>query len=193
MQFGQTNMTNLNLDDYFKEYKECLIPENLFSDLSKAKDIIESANRENGKIIFAGNGASSSISSHAALDFTKQANIKATSYHDPALITAFVNDYGYDNWLREVFVKYTQKNDIGILISVSGESRNIINAAKFLKENGNKVISFSGKSINNELRSISDLSFWVDSQSYNIVEGIHMIWVTTIIDMIIGKSVYSVS
>jgi D-sedoheptulose 7-phosphate isomerase len=76
---------------------------------------------------------------------------------------------------------------------VSGESRNIINAAKFLKENGNKVISFSGKSINNELRSISELSFWVDSQSYNIVEGIHMIWVTTIIDMIIGKSVYSVS
>ena len=186
-------MTNLNLDNYYNEYKKCLIPDDLFSKLSKAKELIELANSNNGKLIFAGNGASSSISSHAALDFTKQANIRSVSFHDPALITAFMNDYGYDNWLKEVFKKYTNKNDISILISVSGESKNIINAAKFHKNNGNKVISFTGKSQDNELRSISDLSFWVDSMSYNIVEGIHMIWVTTIIDMIIGKSVYSVN
>ena len=37
------------------------------------------------------------------------------------------------------------------------------------------------------------MKFWVNSNAYNIVEGIHMIWITTIVDMIIGKSVYSVS
>ena len=45
----------------------------------------------------------------------------------------------------------------------------------------------------NKLRNLTDYSLWVDSKSYNVVESIHTIWVTLIIDLIIGKSQYSVN
>ena len=37
----------------------------------------------------------------------------------------------------------------------------------------------------NYLKINSDLSLWVDSHAYNIVESIHTIWITIIIDFII--------
>ena len=79
------------------------------------------------------------------------------------------------------------------MVSVSGESPNIIEAAKYAKSRKVKVVTFTGKSANNSLKSLGDHNFWVDSDAYNIVEGIHMIWITTVVDMIIGNSVYSVS
>ena len=39
----------------------------------------------------------------------------------------------------------------------------------------------------------SDYSIWVDSKSYNIVESIHTIYLTLIIDLFIGKTIYSVN
>ena len=54
------------------------------------------------------------------------------------------------------------------------------------------MVTFSGKSIENSLKSIGDINFWVDSRAYNIVECIHMIWVTTVIDSIVGKAEYEV-
>ena len=45
----------------------------------------------------------------------------------------------------------------------------------------------------NSLKLIGDINFWVDSHAYNVVECIHMIWLTTAIDAIIGKAVYEVS
>ena len=51
------------------------------------------------KLIFAGNGASASISSHGAVDFTKQAGVRSITFSDANMITAFSNDYGYDNWM----------------------------------------------------------------------------------------------
>ena len=80
-----------------------------------------------------------------------------------------------------------------VLISVSGESPSIINAAITAKNLGLKVVTFSGRDPKNSLRSHGDINFWVDSHAYNIVECIHMIWVTTAIDAIIGTSIYEVS
>ena len=80
-----------------------------------------------------------------------------------------------------------------MLISVSGESSSVVNAAKFAKENDMQVVTFSGRHPNNTLRSLGDINFWVDSHAYNIVECIHMTWVTTVIDAFIGKAEYEVS
>ena len=49
----------------------------------------------NGRLIFIGNGASASLASHAATDFTKQAKIPSIAFNDHNLITALSNDYGY--------------------------------------------------------------------------------------------------
>ena len=95
--------------------------------------------------------------------------------------------------MSEAIKSFAKESDAVVLTSVSGESPSIVNAAITSKSLGLKVITFTGRKQNNSLKSHGDINFWVDSHAYNIVECIHMIWVTTVIDAIVGNSVYEVS
>ena len=178
---------------YYDEYFRLIFPENIESQFEKFKNIALDIKNNDGKLMFAGNGASASISEHGAVDFTKQGGVRAVTFNEANLITCFSNDFGYDHWVSEAVKFYGKKDDVLVLISVSGESPSVINAAKVAKELEIPVITFSGRDSNNSLKSLGDLNFWVDSHAYNIVECIHMIWVTTVIDALIGKAVYEVS
>ena len=85
-------------------------------------------------MIFAGNGASASNASHASVDFTKQAGIKSINFNEVNLITAFSNDYGYENYIAKALEFYADQGDVFIPISVSGESENLINGVIEAKE-----------------------------------------------------------
>ena len=185
-------MTDFNYKTYFDKYKELAFNEDIYPLLSEFKSIALKVKNENAKLIFAGNGASAAISAHAAVDFTKQAKVRGITFNEADLITCYSNDFGYENWMSEAIKSYYNINDVVVLTSVSGESPSTVNAAKTAKDLGLKVVTFSGKSIENSLKSIGDINFWVDSRAYNIVECIHMIWVTTVIDSIVGKAEYEV-
>ena len=134
-----------------------------------------------------------SLSSHAATDLTKQGKIKSIALNDHNLITALSNDYGYENWIKNALEYYSDINDLLVLISVSGESRNLIEALKYAKKKSIKTLSITGGSVSNSLKSSSDYHLWTDCNSYNIVESIHTIWITLIIDLIVGKMSYRVN
>tara|TARA_B100001063_G_C16725660_1_gene536237 strand:+ start:916 stop:1473 length:558 start_codon:yes stop_codon:yes gene_type:complete len=185
-------MTDFNYKTYFSKYKELAFNEEIYPLLNEFKSIALKVKNENAKLIFAGNGASAAISAHAAVDFTKQAKVRGITFNEADLITCYSNDFGYENWMSEAIKSYYNKNDAVVLTSVSGESPSTVNAAKTAKDLGLKVVTFSGKSVENSLKSIGDINFWVDSRAYNIVECIHMIWVTTVIDSIVGKAEYEV-
>ena len=76
------------------------------------------------------------------------------------------------------------------MISSSGKSDNIIRAANCAKKLNMEVITFSGFEVNNALRKLGNINFWLDSKAYNIVEMTHHIWLLAIIDYIIGDIVY---
>ena len=80
---------------------------------------------------------------------------------------------------------YADKGDLVILISSSGKSKNILNAAEKGKEMGLSVITVSGFLSDNPLRKLGDLNLWVDSTEYNIVEMTHHVWLVAIIDYLI--------
>lgn len=183
----------LSLDGYYQEISQLLMSDGLFEKLEAAKIMILTQKNAGGRLILVGNGGSAGIVSHAAVDFTKQAKVPALTFNETALITAFANDYGYAHWVERAFDFYAQANDVLICVSVSGTSANLVNAARLAKKSGHQVITFTGRNADNVLRQIGDINFWVDSNAYNIVEGLHMIWLTTIVDMIIGKSEYEVS
>lgn len=183
---------NFSFKDYFEKYKNLAFNEDVYNQLNDFKQIALKVKNIDSKLIFAGNGASAAISAHAAVDFTKQAKVRGVTFNEADLITCYSNDYGYENWMSEAIKSYHKKNDAVVLISVSGESPSIVNAAKTAKELGLAVITFTGRSSKNKLKSIGDINFWVDSNAYNIVECIHMIWVTTVIDSIVGKAEYEV-
>ena len=156
-------------------------------DLILASELAEKANKDGGKIIIVGNGGSAAIASHVSVDFTKAAGMKATCFNESSLITCFANDYGYENWVARALEFYADKNDMVFLISSSGTSKNITNGARQAKEMGLSVVTLSGFSPENELRTLGNVNLWVDSTQYNVVEIVHQTWILSIIDYLISN------
>jgi D-sedoheptulose 7-phosphate isomerase len=185
------------IKNYYIKFIELLEEYNsiaVYKKLIQVKEILVQKKKQNKSIFIAGNGGSSSIANHFSVDLTKNAKINCLNFNETNLITCLANDYGYENWISEAIKFYAKKNDCLILISSSGSSRNIINAAKNAKKLGIfPIITFSGHKKNNELSSLGNINFWVNSKSYNYIENIHQIWLLSLVDMIIGNSVYSVN
>jgi len=180
------------LRDYYARFQPAFDPrihKSLIAFHKLCLDVRASGN----KLMFAGNGASASISSHGAVDFTKQGKVRAQDFNEPNLITCFANDFGYDNWIAKAVEHYADDGDVVCLISVSGRSPSAVNAAKYAKERGLKVVSFTGSSADNPLRGLSDIEFFFESRAYNIVEAVHMMWLTTVVDMLVGQAEYPVT
>ena len=146
----------------------------------------------NNKIIFLGNGGSAAISSHVSVDLTKNGKIRSVCFNESDLITCFSNDYGQDKWMSKALEFYAIKNDIVVIISSSGESKNVISAADYCNKHKYDCITFTGNKINNSLikKNKNGLNLWVNSESYNLIELCHLFTLLMIIDRIIGKSVY---
>lgn len=176
------------LIEYLKTYNYLINNPAITNDLIKIKSLFQNTSKKGGKIILAGNGGSAAMASHVAVDITKNAGIRAVTFNEYDLITTLANDYGYENWISKAIEFYYNPKDIVVLISASGQSQNVINAANKSKELGLTVITFSGMSPQNPLHQLGDLNLWVDSQVYNIVEMTHQIWLLAIVDMIISKT-----
>lgn len=183
MQSSKDYITN-----YLKTYDSLINDSSSIDDLIKIKLLFQKTSEQGGKIIFAGNGGSAAMASHVAVDITKNAGIRSITFNEYDLITTLANDYGYENWISKAIELYFDLNDLVVLISASGQSLNVINAAIKSKELGLPIITFSGMSPQNPLRNQGDINLWVDSKIYNIVEMTHHIWLLGIVDMIISKT-----
>jgi D-sedoheptulose 7-phosphate isomerase len=173
-------------DSYYKKINNKLMDVSS-SALIEAALLIENLEKTSGKVILVGNGGSASIASHVSIDFTKAANIRAINFNEASLLTCFANDYGYENWASNALNFYADSNDVVILISSSGQSKNIINAADKAKKIGLPIITLSGFLDNNPLRKMGDVNFWINSSEYNIVESVHQIWLLSIVDYLISN------
>lgn len=181
------------LDDYYARYQAAVFDTNIRESLERFHDAALKVKADGRKMMFAGNGASASIASHGAVDFTKQARVRSVDFNEPNLITAYANDFGFEKVFAKAVEHHGDAGDVLVLISVSGRSPNAVAAAKYARANGITVVSFTGANAENPLKSESDIAFWCDSKAYNIVECTHMIWLTTVVDMIMGSAEYSVS
>jgi len=172
-----------SIDEIFKNQKDKII---------RLAGSIKNIKRKKGKIIIFGNGGSAATASHFSVDLTKNAKIRAINFNEADLITCLSNDYGHDNWVKKAIEFYIDKNDLVILISTSGNSKNVINAAKFLRKKKLPFFSLTGMKKNNLLNkiSISKNNLWVNNMSYNQIEIVHHLVLLLIIDILIGKSVY---
>lgn len=174
--------------EFFEEYLIKMVDGLLSVDkklLESAVNILLEVSTGGGKVIIAGNGGSAAMASHTSVDLTKNAQARSINFNESDLITCFSNDFGYERWIEKSLEYYADPGDCVILISSSGSSVNILNAADKAKEMGLSLITFSGFSPNNPLRDKGDLNFYVDSKEYNIVEMSHHIWLVALVDRII--------
>ena len=72
--------------------------------------------------------------------------LAAIALSDPAFLTCAANDFGYEKVFSRAVDSLGQKGDILFAISTSGNSSNIINAAKLARQKGLSVIALTGAS-----------------------------------------------
>lgn len=187
----QKNDSETFFTEHFMRQQQALFEIDYSDELIQLRDLCCDVSGRGGKVIFAGNGGSSSIASHAATDFTKQSKIRAVAFNDHNLMSAYANDYGQEQWIAQCLDDYANPEDAVVLLSCSGRSQNVINAAKLARQKGLPIVTFTGFEPGNKLRSLGQIDFWVNSKNYNIAEAVHMILVFCVGDMIAGESVYT--
>lgn len=179
--------------EYMDLYKDSLFDEENYDNILKLKGFFEDIKKRNKKVMLLGNGGSAAIASHVSVDIAKNAKVRSLNFNEADLITCLANDYGYSEWMAKSIEYYGDKDDMVILISSSGKSENLLNAAYKAKEIGIKIVTFTGFDKDNPLKKEGVLNFWVNSRAYNIIEMTHQIWLLAVCDSIIGKAEYSVN
>jgi len=137
-----------------------------------------------GRLYLVGNGGSAGVASHAVTDFLNVGKIRATTLHDPSLLTCMSNDYGYEAAFARIIATMAAREDALIAISSSGQSANIRNAAAEMRNLGGKVVTLSGFKGDNPLRALGDFNIWLDSTDYGMVEIGHQFVLHNLADRI---------
>jgi D-sedoheptulose 7-phosphate isomerase len=159
--------------------------------LEKISQALKLAHLKKKKIIIIGNGGSAAIASHVSVDLTKNAKVRSINFNEADLLTCFSNDYGYQKVFSKSLEFYADKGDIVIIISSSGSSKNLLEAAKVAQKRKLTLFTLTGFSKSNPLKKMGQINLWVNSKAYNIVETVHQVWLLSIVDRIIGKIKYS--
>ena len=167
-----------------------LLNQSDISSLDKIAKTLSSLKKKNKVIIF-GNGGSAAISSHVSVDLTKNAKVRSINFNEADLLTCFANDYGYEKVFSKSLEFYADRGDVVIIVSCSGRSKNLLEAAKICKKKKILLYTFTGFSKSNPLKKMGNINLWVNSKAYNIIENIHQIWLLSIVDKIIGTTEYS--
>ena len=142
--------------------------------------------QHHGRHIFtAGNGSGAALAQHMAVDFNKGArgdNAKWKHFlfkvipltADIASLTAWGNDTSYKYIFSSQLENLYQKGDILMCISASGNSPNIVQAAKFVKKHNGTVLSlpcFNGE----KLKKYADCFLQINDIHYGRIEDVHQI------------------
>jgi glucokinase len=167
------------LSQYIKEHKETLeaIP------LKQVSELIErflQAWKEDRKIFVFGNGGSAANASHFVTDLGKGASdtlsrpFRCLSINDNVpWITALGNDYHFDEVFSRQLNNFAVAGDILFVMSVSGNSPNLVSAIEWGKKHGVFTIALVGGK-RGKLADLADQVLVIDSTHYGRVEDAHM-------------------
>lgn len=162
------------LDNYFHHLRNSI--DNL--DLESLKRISKAIRlaSEKGKTIYAiGNGGSATTASHFAVDLAKGAGVRAVSLCDNfGLLTAISNDLHFIDSYAEQVELSLKRGDVLVIISVSGDSLNLVRAAVKARAKGVKVVGLLGRGGKGTVSWSCDEVSPVYSNDYGAVEDLHL-------------------
>ena len=187
----------LNITSFYKGYLERLnYAANKIDkkNLLKAVKLIEDTVKKENYIYVCGNGGSAAIANHYICDYFKQlskytdlrAKIRSLN-SDSDLISAISNDISYDQIFKIQAERYMKKNDILLLISSSGNSKNIKQVLNFCKKRKIKTIGFTNFN-GGYLKKNCNISIHSQIENYGIGEDINHILMHMIMQYISIKN-----
>ncbi len=136
--------------------------------------LLKTLEENQSSLYLIGNGGSAAVASHMTNDFCNTAGLRANTIHDTALLTCYTNDYGYENAYSMLIDRLAKVGDLLVAISSSGMSINIRKAVASMQAIGGNVLTLSGFSPNNKLRSLGDINIWLNTEAYGLAEIGHL-------------------
>tara|TARA_Y100001958_G_C20897490_1_gene321071 strand:- start:48 stop:623 length:576 start_codon:yes stop_codon:yes gene_type:complete len=185
------------IDKFFKNYIDqlstSLLGINNYNLNKACKEIINTIKRK-GNIYVCGNGGSAAISNHYICDYLKffrqKTKLKPKIFslsNNIETITAISNDLDYKSVFSYQAESLCTKKDLILIISSSGNSKNIIELLKFTKKNKIKTVGFSGFA-GGYLKRNCDISVHVNVNNYGISEDSHHILMHVILQHLIEQA-----
>ncbi len=147
--------------------------------IESAAQLMTEAVKSGRKIISCGNGGSMADAMHFAEELTgrfreSRPALPAIAISDPTHISCVGNDYGYDYIFSKFVEGVGQQGDVLLGISTSGNSKNVIEAAKSAKSKGMKVVGLTGKN-GGALTELCDVEIRVPHFGYaDRIQEIHI-------------------
>ncbi len=149
--------------------------------ISSASEIIINAIKAGHNIFWCGNGGSASQANHLSAELVggmykdKKSPFKSVCLNvDTAFITAWSNDDSFDNIFSRQLEGLAQSDDVLIALTTSGNSKNIINAAKYCNDNNIKIISLTGFD-GGILKNLSDININISNNSTQRIQEMHIL------------------
>jgi D-sedoheptulose 7-phosphate isomerase len=147
---------------------------------SACSKIISEALRDNNTIFWCGNGGSAAESSHLAVEFigrfkNNRRSLPSISLNaDSAAITCIANDFGYEEIFARQLEGIAKKNDVLVVLSTSGNSKNILKVLQRSRDLGVTSIGLLGKG-GGEAVKLCDLSIVVNSDETARIQELHLL------------------
>lgn len=169
---------------YFEKLSLIFNKINLDKLINLEKILIQARLQKKNIFVF-GNGGSAATASTMAndlgFDILKKTSTKLpfkffSLTDNTPVLTAIANDIGYENVLVSQLKIHFKKGDVVILISASGNSKNLLKASQWIKKNNGYIFSFLGFN-GGKLKSYSNDYILVNTEKgeYGPVEDIHLI------------------
>ena len=166
--------------DYSKRLTESLDEINWTEVLQLSKELL-SAKIRGSRIFLCGNGGSAANANHIANDLVYAVTERTGFGFDAisltansAVLTCLANDVGYENVFSEQLAVSGRKNDLLLVLSGSGNSKNIFNALMIAKKMGMRtsaILGFDGGTC----KEIADLPVHVEVNDMQISEDIQLV------------------
>lgn len=158
--------------------------------IEEAAILITNCLKAGNKMLICGNGGSAADAQHIAAEFVgkfyridRPALPVVALNVNTSIITAIANDFGYDGIFKRQVEALGQKGDILLGISTSGNSKNIIEAAKIAAHKEMYFIALTGQN-KCELDQLAHVSIKVPSSNTPIIQNVHISTCHTICELV---------
>ena len=161
--------------------KQLILDEKIFEVLVSSGDVIAQSIKKGGKLMICGNGGSAADAQHLVAEFlirlTSDVNrqgIPAISLaQDSSTLTACINDFGADVIFQRVLSTLGNSGDVLLVITTSGNSKNIIETLKTAQKMNIYCMGFLGNG-GGEALALCDSAFTVPSNITARIQETHI-------------------
>jgi D-sedoheptulose 7-phosphate isomerase len=157
----------------------------LTSTAASVRDVFE----RGAKILIAGNGGSLADAMHFAEEWTGRFRKERQPFpvivlgNDPTHMSCVGNDYGFEEIFARMVVAFAQPGDLLILLSTSGNSENLVRAAKAAKVKNIGVVGFLGKG-GGALLPLCDWVVMAPGETSDRIQELHMLSLHVLIEVV---------